>query len=169
MHHKTFCYQTWYCDASEWARVSCETKIVCCLQGQGHSEGSYYQNITLTSTSSELLILWLPKLVWWQVIIGESVLCKNWIIAVKVKVTANVKLSMFIQMIFFFKPPNILLPNSVLWGITMSWSVIQKGSFAIFMVKVTARARMIKMWQFLPYLMNCWSFCYKTWFDSTLS
>ena len=24
-------------------------------------------------------------------------------------------------------------------------------------------------WQFLLYLLNCWSFCYQTWFDSTLS
>ena len=39
--------------------------LVCCLQGQGHSEGLYYQNITLTTISSELLILWQPNLVRW--------------------------------------------------------------------------------------------------------
>ena len=55
LNHKTFCYQTWYGDAADWARVSRKTKIVCCLQGQGHSEGSYYQNIALTTISSELL------------------------------------------------------------------------------------------------------------------
>ena len=45
----------------------------------------------------------------------------------------------------------------------------QKDLFAIFKVKVTARAHVIKIWQFLLYLLNCWSFCYQTWFDSKLS
>ena len=45
----------------------------------------------------------------------------------------------------------------------------KKKEFAIFKDKVTARALMIKIWQFLLYLLNCWSFCYKTWFDGTLS
>ena len=62
---QTFCYQTWHGDAVKWARVSRRTKIVCCLQGQGHSAGSYYQNMTLTSISSELLILLRPGLIWW--------------------------------------------------------------------------------------------------------
>ena len=42
-------------------------------------------------------------------------------------------------------------------------------SLAIFKVKVKTRARMIKIWQFLLYLLYCWSFCYKTWFNGTLS
>ena len=67
------------------------------------------------------------------------------------------------------KPPNILFPNLVLWCIIMNRSVRQKDCFAIFKVKFTARAQMIKIWQFLSYLLNCWSFCYWTWFDSTLS
>ena len=68
-----------------------------------------------------------------------------------------------------FKPLNILFPNVVLWCIIMSQSVMQKDWFAIFKVTVTARAHMIKIWQFLLYLLDCWSFCYQTWFDSTLS
>ena len=28
---------------------------------------------------------------------------------------------------------------------------------------------MIKIWQFQLYLLNCWSSCYQTWFDNTLS
>ena len=55
----------------------------------------------------------------------------------------------------------------VLWCIIMSRSVMQKDWLAIFKVKVTARAHMIKIWQFLLYLLNCWSFCYQTWFDCT--
>ena len=42
---RRFCYQTWYGYAASWARVSCG-KIVHCLQGHGHSEGSYDQNTT---------------------------------------------------------------------------------------------------------------------------
>ena len=37
---------------------------------------------------------------------------------------------------------------------------------AVFNVKVTARAYMIKIWLFLLYLLNCWSLCNQTWFDS---
>ena len=46
---------------------------------------------------------------------------------------------------------------------------MQQTSFAIFKVKVAARARMIKYDSFVLYLLNCWPFCYKTLFDSTLS
>ena len=67
------------------------------------------------------------------------------------------------------KPPIILFPNFVLWCFIMSGSVIQKDWFATFKAKVTARAHMIKIWQFLLYLLNCWSFCYQTWFDGILS
>ena len=33
------------------------------LQGQGHSKGSYDQNMTVSTTSAELLILLLPNMV----------------------------------------------------------------------------------------------------------
>ena len=40
-----------------------EITMFCYLQGQGHSEGPYDQNMTLSTMSSELLILWQPNLV----------------------------------------------------------------------------------------------------------
>ena len=67
----------------------------------------------------------------------------------------RVKMLMFVQMISP-KPPNILFPNLILSFIIMSWCIMLKDWFAIFKVKVTARAHMIKVWQFLLYLMNCW-------------
>ena len=76
-------------------------------------------------------------------------------------------MSVFVQI--SSKLLNILLPKLVLWCIIISWSVIQKDWFAIFKVKFTARAYMIRIWWFLLYLLNCWSICYHTWFDSTLS
>ena len=60
----------------------------------------------------------------------------------------RVKMSMFVQMISS-KLPNILWPNLVLWCIVTSQSVVQKDCCAIFKVKATARAHVIKMWQFL--------------------
>ena len=36
-------------------------------------------------------------------------------------------------------------------------------------VKVTARAYIIKIWLFLLYLLNSWSVCNQTWFDTTES
>ena len=80
----------------------------------------------------------------------------------------RVRMLMFVQMISSIQP-NILFPNLVLWCINMSQSVMHKDWFVIFKVKVTARAHMIKIWEFLLYFLNCWSFCYQTWFDSTLS
>ena len=62
-----------------------------CFQGHGHSNGSYDQNVIVSTMSSELLILLevlLPNLVWWYIIISQSVLWRNWIVVVKVKVTA---------------------------------------------------------------------------------
>ena len=38
---------------------------------------------------------------------------------------------------------------------------MQKDWFAIFKVRITARARMIKIWQCLLYQLNRWSFCHK--------
>ena len=67
------------------------------------------------------------------------------------------------------KPSNILFPNLVLWCIIMNQSVLQKDWFAIF--KVTARAHMIKGWQFLLYFLNCWFpiLGKQTWSDDTSS
>ena len=86
LNHITFWYQTWYNDAASWARVSSRKKIVCCLQGQGHNKGSFDQNVTLSTMSSELLILQQPNLVWWYMIISQNVLWKNWYIVFEVKV-----------------------------------------------------------------------------------
>ena len=243
-------------------------KMVHYLQCQGHSKGWYDQNMTLSTISSELLILWQPNLICWYISISQSVfwkkigwllsssrsqqrskyqlfvqmrsskpphillpnlvlwcitmsrsackkidvlfsrsrsqqglmwskydsfyyiiltvdslaaklglmihhqkpecpMKKKWITAFRVKVKAKGQNLMFVQMISS-KPSNILFSNLVLWFIFMS-QCCAKRLLAIFMVKVTARALVVKIWQFLLYLLNCWSFCYQTWFYSTLS
>ena len=67
-------------------------KNVYYLQGQGHNECSYDQNTTLSTISSELLILWQTNLVWRYIIISRRVLGGGGgerIVVFQVKVTAK--------------------------------------------------------------------------------
>ena len=66
-------------------------KLVHCDQCQGHSEGLYNQNMTISVVSSKLQVGLQPNLVSQYSIMSWSVLWKNGITAVKVKVTAKVK------------------------------------------------------------------------------
>ena len=52
--------------------------IVCYLQGQGQKQDLHNQNITASTRSSELLVFLQPDLVWWCIIIGQNVQCKDW-------------------------------------------------------------------------------------------
>ena len=47
---------------------------IICLQGQGHSEGSNDQNMTLSTIFSELLFPWQPNLVLWYITLTQSVM-----------------------------------------------------------------------------------------------
>ena len=79
----------------------------------------------------------------------------------------RIKMLMFIQMISS-KVLNILSPDLALWY-ALSWVECHANRLVCFFkVKVTARAYMIKIWQFLLYLLNCWSFFYHTCFGRTL-
>ena len=88
----------------------------CCLWGQGHSKGSYDQNMTLSTIFSELLFTWQQKLVWWCISSNQSVLWrkKNRLLHSGSKSQRRVKMLIFVQMISF-KLPNSLFPNLVLW------------------------------------------------------
>ena len=182
----TISYQTWYCYASPWARVHAE-RLVCYFQGQGHSKGSCDQHMAVSAVSSKLLISWFydtpsKARVPVEKNFGYSIqgqdhskwsICQcfsRWFVrwCFEPSQPQRITSGLFFQMISS-KPPNMLLLNLVLWCSIISRSVMQKDWFAIFKVKVTARAHMIKIWRFPLYLLNCWSFCYQTWFDSTLS
>ena len=67
----------------------CAKRLVGYFQGQGHSKGTYDQSMTVSIISFELIILSLPNLVWWHIIISQSVLWRNWIAVFQVKVTAK--------------------------------------------------------------------------------
>ena len=66
-------------------------KLVHFLKCQGHSEGLYNKDMTISVVSSKLLVGLPPNLVWKYSIIIRGVLWKNRITAFKVKVTANVQ------------------------------------------------------------------------------
>ena len=59
---------------------------------------------------------------------------------------------------------NLLLSNLVWWCITVSQIVFRKDWFAVFKVKVTVKAHIIKI-----YLLNCWSFRSFVWWHITIS
>ena len=68
----------WWCSIMSLS-VMLKKKQVCYRQSQGHSDGLYDQNTTLSAVSSELMILRQPDLVWRYIIISQSVLRKiNW-------------------------------------------------------------------------------------------
>ena len=142
----------------------------CYLQGQCHNKSSYGQNTTVSTIFSELLIPWQPNLIWWYIIVSQSVLWKK-NLDYCIQGQGHSKGSKCYSLSRWY-PLNhqtfcfqTWYCNAPLW-VRVS---CKKIWFAIFKVKVTVGAHMIKIWQFLLYLLNCWSVCYQTWFDSTLS
>ena len=78
------CLSGWYFVVMQHHEPEYHVEICCCcycylqlVQGQGHSEGLYDQNMTLSTIFSELLIPWQPNLVWWYIIISHSILWKK--------------------------------------------------------------------------------------------
>ena len=75
---------------------------------------------------------------------------------------------MFVQMLSS-ETLNLLLLNLVWWCNIMSQIVFEKDWFAVFKIMVIVMDNVIKIWQFLLHLLNCWSFCFQICFDNTLS
>ena len=61
LNRQTFCYQTRIVMHHNEHHAK---KVVCYFQGQGHTKGSYEQNMTVSTVCFELLILLLQNLVW---------------------------------------------------------------------------------------------------------
>ena len=73
----TFCNQTWYDDATSWAKVSCK-KIGLLSSNSGSLWGLIWSNMTISTISAALLIFLQPNLIGCYIIISWSVLCKKW-------------------------------------------------------------------------------------------
>ena len=108
---QTFCFQTWYCDASSWVWVSCKKTDLLFWRSRSLQE-LIWSNVIISTVFFELLILLLPNLVWKYIIISQSVLWRNWIVAFKVKVTAK-----FQNVMTSSELLNLLVPNLVWWCI----------------------------------------------------
>ena len=94
LNRSTILNQTWYCGVLSGGKLSDrkrKKKLVPYRQCQGHNEGLYNQNMTISTMSSKLLVRLQPNSVCQYNIISQSVLRKNWITALKVKVTPKVK------------------------------------------------------------------------------
>ena len=144
-----FSYQIWYGDAASWVRVSCRkcSSLLLLLLLTSRSRSQW--GLILSKYASFYCIFWSV----------DSLAAKLGLMIHHHKPECPVKkigllhsgarsqqrVKMIVQMISS-KPPNILFPNLVLWCIIMSWSVMQNDVFAIFIVKVTARAHMIIIW-----------------------
>ena len=81
--------------------------------------------IWLSAVVSDLVTPWQPNLVWWYIIISQSVLWKKkGLLLSGSRSQQRTKMLIFVQMISS-KPPSILFPNLVLWWIIMQeliWS-----------------------------------------------
>ena len=139
LNHKTFCYQTRYGDAASWASVM--QKKYCLLSSRWRSlqrliwskyDSFYYIFWTADSLAAKLDLMILhqkPHCRMNKIGLLHSGSGSQW----------QDKTLMFVQLISS-KSPNIVFPNLVLWCTIMSQSVMQKDLFAIFKIKVTARA-----------------------------
>ena len=139
-----------------------QKKNVCYLQDQGHSEGSYDQNMTLSVISTELLILRQPDLVWWYIVISQCCVKKiDYCIEGKSHSEGSecqclsrwyvLNHQTFCYQTWFFD--------------SSSWARVSCKKIGL----LSSRSRLQQIWQFLLYLLNFLSFCCQTWLDSTLS
>ena len=151
-------------------------RFVCCFEGQGHSKGWYDQSMTVSTVSSELLILLLPNSVWKYIIISQNVLWRNWIVIFKVKVTTKVPECqwMFAHMIcsellnpdfttklcvlMHHHEPDCLPEKFVC---CLQGQGHSEGSYNQDDCLFYLKAHIVKYNVFLPYLLNCWSFATK--------
>ena len=133
-------------------------RLVCYFQGQGHSQGSYDQNMTVSTISSELLLHLLTKL---GLIVHfhkpdcliEKLDCCVWLLIrvfcvlvfLRSRSQQNFKMLMFVQMIAS-ELLNLWQPNLVLWWVIVSQIVFQKDWFAVFKVGVIVKDHIIKIW-----------------------
>ena len=110
-------------------------RLVCCLHDQGYSTGLCNKKKTVSTVSTEPLILLQSNLDWWYIFIGWSVLWKDLITVFKVKVYQNVS-----EHLSRWSLLNRVLPKLVWWCTVVSWRAIRKDWFAVFKIKVTVKA-----------------------------
>ena len=127
--------------------------------------------IRLFNILSELLILLQLNLVWWYIIIRWVVLWKNWIALLWSRSRAQKR---------FRIPVNVHLDDissAVEPSVTKLGVVMQhhgpkchaRRLVCCLQVQGHSEDSFDQIWLFLPYLLNCWSFCNQLWWDGTSS
>ena len=138
LNHQTFCFQTWYCDASS-VRVSCKKIDLLFSRSRSLQEliWSNYDNFYCISWTAYAFSTKLGLMVHYHKpkCFMEKLYCC-------VQGHGHSKISkcqwMFVKMISS-ESLNLLLPDLVWWCIIMSQIVFQKDWFAVFEVKVTVK------------------------------
>ena len=172
LNHRMICHQTWYGYAALWAKASCRKtgslySMLRSQRGLIYSKYDYFCCIFLTAG-------------WFATKLGLVVQhykleCpfEKWDYCVKVKVTAKVQnVSECLSRWYFLNYRTFCY--QIWYGEVASWARVSCGNFvvvvvAIFKVKVTARAHMIKIWLFLLYFLNCWFLGNQNWSSDTSS
>ena len=87
-NHQAFCFQTWYCDASLWVRVSCKKIDLVFSQSRSPQEliWSKYDNFYCVFSTADPFATKLGLIVHCH---KPECLWRNWIVVFKVKVTAK--------------------------------------------------------------------------------
>ena len=134
-------------------------RLICYFQSLGLCKSSYDQNMTISSVSFDLLILLLPNLVWWYIIISQSVLCRNWNVLFKVKITAKSQNVNECLSIWYFL--NCWTFYHQTWyGDATLWARLSFKKIDLLSPKSRSQLRIIwSKCDFLTYYLNCWSFC----------
>ena len=106
-------------------------KLNCCVQGQGHSNTSKCQWMFVQMIFSVSLNLLLRNLVWWCIIMSQTVFLTDWFTIFRVKVTVKND----ITKIWLFDIWSVLLTllqlNLVWWHIIIRWIVLWKDWIAV--------------------------------------
>ena len=155
---RTFCHQTWcgvWCSTISQnfmqnpTTTTTTTKIACYLQSQGHSEGSYDQNMTFSFISSELFIFRQPNWSDGNFHKPECLVKKKKNYCIQGEGTAKVKMSMFVQMIAS-EPPHILFQT---WYFeASSWARMSCKTFGLLFSRSRLQQGLIRKYDSFYYI-----------------
>ena len=149
---------------------SCGKFCCCCCycQGQGHSEGWYNQDMTLSTVLSGLLIAWQPNLVLWYIVRSQSVLWKKLDYYIQGQGHSKGSKCLCLSRIYLLNYPTFCFQT---WYCVASlWFKVSCKKIDVLFSRSKSLQEiiiMIKIWQFALYFLNCWSFCYQAWFNIT--
>ena len=163
LNHWHFYCQTWYGNASLWARLS--FKKIGLLSSRSRS----LLRITwlkkwLFNILYELLILLQVNLVWWHIIIRWIVLWKDWIALLWSRSRSQKRLRILVN-VHLNDISSVAEPSVTQLGMVMQRNGPKYNATRLvscLQVQHHSEGSFDQIWLFPPYLLNCWSFCKQT-------